>query len=57
MIEAQPLIIGGAIKTLKTSLTLALSVSLATGIEFLGRCPVPERRRIAFFSGEGAGDR
>ncbi len=55
MIEAQPLIIGGAIKTLKTS--LALSVSLATGTEFLGRCPVPERRRIAFFSGEGAGDR
>ena len=53
-IEAQPLIIGGAIKTLKTSVALDLAVSLATGTEFLGRFRVPKRRRVAFFSGEGA---
>ena len=53
-IEAQPLIIGGAIKTLKTSVALDLAVSLATGTEFLGRFRVPKPRRVAFFSGEGA---
>jgi hypothetical protein len=51
-VKGQPLVVGGPTKTLKTSLALDLAVSLATRTPFLGRFPVPRRRRVAVFSGE-----
>ncbi len=46
------LYIGGPIKTLKSFILLDLAVSLAGGLPFLGRWPVPRRRRVLVFSGE-----
>jgi hypothetical protein len=48
----QPGGIFGAFKTLKTSLTADLLVSLASGTPFLGRFPVAQRGRTLFLSGE-----
>ncbi len=49
---AQPGGIFGAFKTLKTSLTADLLISLASGTPFLGKFPVAEPGRTLFLSGE-----
>jgi hypothetical protein len=49
---AQPGGIYGAFKTLKTSLTADLLISLASGTPFLGEFPVTEPGRTLFLSGE-----
>lgn len=48
----QPGVIGGPSKGLKTSIALDGAVSLATATPFLGKFPVPKRRRVAVVSGE-----
>jgi hypothetical protein len=48
----QPGGIFGSFKTLKTSLTADLLISLASGTPFLGQFPVAEPGRVLFFSGE-----
>jgi len=48
----QPGGVFGAFKTLKTSCTIDLLVSVATGTPFLGRFPVLESGPAMFFSGE-----
>ncbi len=49
---AQPGGIFGAFKTLKTSLTADLLISLASGTPFLGHFPVADPGRTLFLSGE-----
>jgi hypothetical protein len=53
---AQPGGIFGAFKTLKTSLTAELLISLASGTPFLGHFGVPEPGRALFLSGESGLD-
>ena len=43
-------IIAGASKTLKTSLAVDLSMSLAFGLDFLGTYPVTKPRRVLMFT-------
>jgi len=50
--EGMPAIIGGAFKTLKTSIAADLHFSLSTGAPFLGKFPVTRPYRTAFMSGE-----
>ena len=45
----------GSSKTLKTSLSIDLGISLASGLPFLGRFQVPRPARVAFVSGESGG--
>jgi replicative DNA helicase len=52
LVRGQPAVIGGAKKTLKTSLAIDMAVSLGTGTPFLGHFAVPEKARVAVFSGE-----
>lgn len=52
LVEGQPCMVGGVQKTLKTSLALALFVSLAVGGMFLGRFKVNRRCRTLLLSGE-----
>jgi hypothetical protein len=52
LVRGQPGVIGGPKKTLKTSLVIDLAVSIGTGRPFLGKFPVPKRRRVAVLSGE-----
>jgi hypothetical protein len=49
---AQPGGIFGAFKTLKTSVTADLLISLASGTPFLGQFPISEPGRVLFLSGE-----
>jgi hypothetical protein len=53
---AQPGGIFGAFKTLKTSITADLLISLASGTPFLGQFAVPEPGRTLFLSGESGLD-
>ncbi len=53
---AQPGGIFGAFKTLKTSITADLLISLASGTPFLGHFAVPEPARALFLSGESGLD-
>ena len=52
MTAKEPMVIGGASKTLKTTIALDLAVSLASGSPFLGVLPVLKRQRVMFLSGE-----
>lgn len=52
LVENEPMIIGGASKTLKTTVMLDMLVSLAMGDKFLGTFPVPVPRRVLVISGE-----
>src|SRR5262249_50623485 len=52
LVRGQPAVIGGASKTLKTSVVLDLAVSMATATPFLGTFPVNRRTRIGIASGE-----
>lgn len=52
LVDGQPGVIGGAFKTMKTSVAVDLAVSIATGGHFLGYFRVPEPRRVGMVSGE-----
>ena len=52
LVAGQPGGIFGAFKTLKTSLTADLLISLASGTPFLGQFPVAQPGRTLFLSGE-----
>lgn len=51
-VDKAPLIVGGREKTFKTSLTMDLAISLATGKPFLGRFPIVDTRHVTFFTAE-----
>lgn len=51
LVAGQPGVIGGRSKTLKTSVTIDLAISLGSGTPFLGHWPA-ERCRVAVWSGE-----
>lgn len=42
----------GAFKTMKSSISLDMAVSLASGTPFLGRFAIPEKKRVLMYSGE-----
>ena len=50
----QPTIIGAKQKSLKTTLLTDLAVSLASGLTWLGRFAVPQKRRVLFITGEAS---
>ena len=52
LVAGQPCVIGGAIKTMKTSVTIDLAISLGTATPFLAHFHVPHKKRVAVFSGE-----
>jgi replicative DNA helicase len=52
LVSGQPGVVGGAKKTLKTSMVVDMAVSIGSGTPFLGHFPVPKCRRVAVFSGE-----
>ena len=52
LVAAQPCIIGGPKKALKTGTAVDLALSLATGGRFLGKFPVFGRHRVLLCSGE-----
>ena len=52
LVEGQPMILGGAKKVLKTSIMLDMCVALSTGVPFLRRFEVPEKKRVLVMSGE-----
>jgi hypothetical protein len=52
LVEGQPAIMGGAKKTLKTSILIALAVAMAAARSFLGSFKVPTALRVGLISGE-----
>jgi hypothetical protein len=50
--EGLPFVIGGPVKSLKTSVAIDLVLSLGSGRPFLNHFQVPGRRRAMLFSGE-----
>ena len=56
LIEDQPYLIAAPEKCLKTTLSIDLAVSLASGTPFLGYFGVPERVRVCVMTGESGPD-
>src|ERR1019366_9251704 len=52
LVNNQPGVIGGAKKTLKTSIAVDMAISFGTGTRFLGKFKVPVKVRVAMLSGE-----
>ena len=52
IVAGQPGIIGGTFKSLKTTVTVDLAVSLATATPFLGQFHVADQASVGMFSGE-----
>lgn len=52
LVRNQPAVIGGAKKSLKTSLAIDLAISLGSATPFFGRFDVPKPVNVAFMSGE-----
>jgi hypothetical protein len=52
LVRNEPMVIGGASKSLKTTVALELAVSIATGTSFLGHFEVKANRRVLMVSGE-----
>ena len=50
----QPTIFGAKQKSLKTTLLTDLAVSLASGLPWLGKFDVPQKRRVLFVTGEAS---
>lgn len=55
LVKKQLGVIGGPVKTLKTTLAVDLALSVATGKSFLGKWPVVSPCRVAMFSAESGG--
>ena len=51
--EGIPTMVGGQLKSLKSMLSIAMGVSLATGEPFLGTFDVLKASRVVYFIGEG----
>jgi hypothetical protein len=52
IVRGQPLVCGAPQKTLKTTLMVDAGISIASATPWLGKFPVPNRRRVAVISGE-----
>lgn len=52
LVKGRPCVMGGPIKSLKTSIAIALAVALASGSRFLHRFEVPRRVKVLVLSGE-----
>ena len=52
LLADQPAVVGGPVKSLKTSIALDMAISLGTGTKFLGRFKVPQAVRVAVFSAQ-----
>lgn len=48
----QPCVIGGASKSLKTSIAIDLAISMDSGKEFLNQYPISKRAKVGMISGE-----
>lgn len=52
LVEGEPAIVAGPMKSLKTNISLDLALSLTSGTPFLGEFTVPAQKRVAIISGE-----
>jgi hypothetical protein len=55
LVQGQPAIIGGCVKTLKTGIAIDLALSVGSGCDFLNAFPVHRPSRVALLSGESGG--
>jgi len=52
LIRNEPMVVGGASKSLKTTVMMDLAVSIASGTKFLGKFSVENPQKVMFLSGE-----
>jgi len=52
LVENQPAVVAGPSKSLKTSVSIDLAISLASGTPFLGQYGIAEPKRVLFLSAE-----